>query len=221
MLFRKLNLYNFPYYSKHSLILLQRLKETCDSLKEFQVRVESSLFDLSDKEETRKSVEDCIEKYGKLNILVNAAGIATSVDQSLESWEKAIDVNLKSVMRLSNYCLPHLEKIASEGERAAIINIGSVSSTHKEGFLTPYCASKHGLLGFSGSLYDHIRKKGIKVCTIMPSWVDTKMLDPISQFIDRDLCITVEQIAHTAHFIAMFPESGCPTEIQILTQYHR
>lgn len=199
---------------------IQSLNETLDALKDTNVRIESKIFDVTDKAALESSIEDCIEKFGKLNILVIAAGFASQTESDIDKWDMTIDVNLKAAMRLVKFCLPHLEKTSREGERASIINVSSISSIIKVPFLAPYVASKHGIHGFIGSIFEHVRKKGIKVCSIMPGWVDTKMLDPLAGFINREKCITPEQVAHTAHFIATFPESGCPNEILLSPQYH-
>lgn len=200
--------------------LIQTLNKTVELIKtSTSVKIEGAAFDIQDKEKLKECVNDCISKFGKLNILVNNAGLGCLTDSDLKLWEITINVNLLSVMRLTKYSLPHLEDTASKGERTAIINIGSYCSVNKVSYLAPYVASKHGLNGFSGSLFDHIRKKGIKVCSILPGWVDTKMIEPIP-YLDKEKCLTPEQIAHTAYFVITFPENGCPTEIHINPQYH-
>lgn len=201
--------------------IYKTLNETIDIIKSSSpnVKVEGAAFDIQDKERLKECVDDCISKFGKINILVNNAGFGCSTNTDLKLWELTLNINLIAAVRLTKYVLPHLEDSASKGERTVIINIGSYCSVNKVPYLVPYVASKHGLHGFSGSLFEHIKKKGIKVCSIMPGWVDTKMTDEVP-FLDKEKCLTPEQVAHTVHFVVMFPENGCPTEITLSPQYH-
>jgi NAD(P)-dependent dehydrogenase (short-subunit alcohol dehydrogenase family) len=79
-------------------------------------------------------------------------------------------------------------------------------------------ASKHGINGFTGSLFQAVQDKGIKVTVINPALTDTPMLQA-APFYNKKATIPPESIAHAIHFAASFPDGGCPTEITVNAQY--
>ncbi|KAL6077682.1 3-oxoacyl-[acyl-carrier-protein] reductase [Balamuthia mandrillaris] len=159
------------------------------------------------------AIDRCVKELGGLDILVNNAGVLGRTDSSLEEWEKCIEVDLLGVLRVTKLALPHLE---SSSRRKAIINIGSVSGILKMGGSAPYCAAKHGVVGFTGSLFESVRKNGIKMCCINPGFVNTDMVQ--SDSLDSSKMVQPEDVALTALFVIKFPETACPTEIELRPQ---
>ena len=80
-----------------------------------------------------------------------------------------------------------------------------------------YSSTKHGVRGFSGSLFEDVREAGIKVCNISPGYVNTEMHKG-SSHLDAEKMIQPKDIAETVKFVIDFPENACPTEITILPQ---
>jgi NAD(P)-dependent dehydrogenase (short-subunit alcohol dehydrogenase family) len=101
--------------------------------------------------------------------------------------------------------------------RRAIINIASISGKMSFGGAAVYAASKHALVGFTGSLYEDVREAGIKVCAICPGFVNTGMASR-NPDLDPSRMIQPEDVARAVLFVACFPETGCPTEIVIRPQ---
>ena len=152
-------------------------------------------------------------------LLVNNAGISASapVDKAdLDEWEQTVEVNLLGAMYAIRHAANHLKLAAGDGERAAIINIASISAkiTYAEGGV--YTATKHGLLALSGSAFDDLRERGIKVTALCPGFVNTPLNE--GRDLDASKMIQPEDIAETALFAATYPETGCPTEIVIRPQ---
>jgi len=169
--------------------------------------------DLRKQENCQKVVETALKELGQVNILVNNAGVA-GLEDSFENWQKTIETDLIAIMRLTDLCLPHISSGAGKGI-GALINICSVagkSSTSGES----YCAAKHGVLGFSHSIFEKVRDQEIKVSCICPGFVNTSMTKGVS---DKENMIQPEAIAETALFCIKFPSSGCVTEIEIRPQH--
>ena len=99
----------------------------------------------------------------------------------------------------------------------AVINIGSVSGKTGEANGAAYSATKFGLIGFTQSLYEEVRERGIKVAVILPGFVDTPLIPPNRQ-LDRSKMIQADDIAQTVLFILTSPESCCPVEITVRPQ---
>ena len=131
--------------------------------------------DLADLERVLESVRQLIERLGTVDFLINNAGtfLERPVPQTpLADWERVMRVNLTAPFLLTRELLPHM--IARRQGR--IVNIASTSGT--QGYLhqSAYCASKHGLLGFSRSLAMEAKPHNIHVHTLCPGGVDTDLI---------------------------------------------
>lgn len=120
------------------------------------------------------AVQETISIYGRLDVLVNAAGIIQRADvlgTSEEQWDRIMAVNLKSVFLLSRYCIPHL---VNRG--GAIVNVSSGWGIRGGGNAAAYCASKGGVVLLTKAMaWDHAGQ-GIRVNCVCPGDVDTPML---------------------------------------------
>lgn len=167
--------------------------------------------DLSNPTEWKPAVDRVIEKWGAINVLVNNAGIHESADP--ESWDKTLDVNLRATMGLTRLALPYLEKAGS----GAVINIASIAGLMGVAGSAAYCASKHGVMGFTRALFEDVREKNIKVSAICPGFVATDLTE--SPKLDSKKMIQPEDVAETVLFVINFPSTGCPTEIVLRPQH--
>lgn len=124
-------------------------------------------------EDIETAVGQTIENYGRIDILHNNVGITAPggpVEASEESWDKVMDVNLKSVFFTCKAVLPIMER-----QRAgAIVNISSIASIRWTGYpYSSYYASKSGLNGFTRGIAMEYADKGIRANTILPGLMDT------------------------------------------------
>lgn len=119
-------------------------------------------------------VADCISRFGKLDIVVNNAGIV--IAEPLESisdlsWDRTLSINTTAVMRISRAAAPHLK----QSGWGRIVNIGSTSSAFAEAGHAAYCASKHALAGLTKAVALDLGKHGVTVNYIMPGFIATPM----------------------------------------------
>lgn len=130
--------------------------------------------DVTDSDDVKKLSEEVIKKMGGIDVLMNNAGIGIFdklIDSDLNDWHQMIDVNIKGMLNVLHYFLPHL--ISSNGQ---VINLGSVASHHVFPESGVYCATKHAVLAISESLRAELSKK-IRVTTISPGSVNTPFID--------------------------------------------
>lgn len=123
-----------------------------------------------------KSIE---EQNGKLDILVNAAGIEiekTIEDTSLEEWNQSFAVNVTGTFLTSKYALPLLRNAASPDTSASIINFGSYDGFIADPGLAAYCASKGAVHALTKAMACDHGPEGIRVNAICPGYIDTPML---------------------------------------------
>ena len=141
---------------------------------EDQINGEGRVFNAGSSENTKSLISEISDAFGYPSILVNNAGITK--DQLLlrmkeEDWDDVIDINLKSVYRLSRLCLKGMMK----NRWGRIINIGSVVGSIGNAGQSNYSASKSAIEGFTRSLAREIGMRGITVNTVAPGFIETDM----------------------------------------------
>ncbi len=123
-----------------------------------------------------KSIESV---HGKLNVLVNAAGIEiekTIEDTSLEEWNQSFAVNVTGTFLTCKYALPLLRNAVSDGHSASVINFGSYDGFIADPGLAAYCATKGAVHALTKAMACDHGPEGIRVNAICPGYVDTPML---------------------------------------------
>ncbi len=130
--------------------------------------------DVSKSDEVHRFVKEVLNNYGRIDVLVNNAGISyvkKLIDTTEEEWDHTLDINLKGVFLLSKAILPQMMK----NNFGIIINVSSGAG--KVGFedISAYCASKFGIMGLAESVAWEVVNYNIRVMTICPGEVATKM----------------------------------------------
>ena len=131
--------------------------------------------DVSSECDVQAAMQTVAEQSGKLDILVNAAGIEiekTIEDTTLEEWNRSFAVNVTGTFLTSKYALPLLRKSAS----ASIINFGSYDGFIADPGLAAYCASKGAVHALTRAMACDHGPEGIRVNAICPGYIDTPML---------------------------------------------
>jgi acetoacetyl-CoA reductase len=136
--------------------------------------------DVSDRTQVKMMVEKSVEKFGKINILVNNAGITldkTIKNLSYDDWDSVISVNLDGVFNVTKEVLPFMVPLGS----GHIINISSVIGQTGAIGQSNYSASKAGIIGFSKSCSLELARYGITVNAICPGYIETDMLRAVPE----------------------------------------
>ena len=161
---------------KNQLILCGRRQSKLDEISEKlskSTNVLSLCFDVSDKNEVNRLLNDIPEKFGSIDILINNAGNAHGLDTiqegSLEDWDNMIDINIKGLLYVSRAIIPKMV----ERKSGHIINIGSLAGREVYEKGNVYCASKHAVNAISKAMRIDLNKIGVKVSEINPGLVET------------------------------------------------
>lgn len=128
--------------------------------------------DLSGEKQARDAVNQTLEQFGSVDLLVNAAGTdapGAVEDLDVEGWDRTLSVNLRAPFLLSKAVFPHMR----EAGGGTIINISSVAGKKGWAEASAYCASKFGLTGFSQALAEEGRPHGIRACILYPGAMAT------------------------------------------------
>jgi 2-deoxy-D-gluconate 3-dehydrogenase len=130
--------------------------------------------DVKDEAQVNAMVADTVSRHGRLDILINNAGMSIRKqpqDYTLAEWREVIDSNLTSAFLASHAAYPHLKR-AGGGK---VINIGSMMSIFGAPFATAYASSKGGIVQFTKVCANAWAKDNIQVNAVLPGWIDTAL----------------------------------------------
>ena len=136
--------------------------------------------DVSDPNQVEKMIEKTINKFGRIDILINNAGIVMDKklgNMSIEHWNRVIAVNLTGTFN----CTKSAIKYMKEDGRGRIINIASVVGEIGNFGQSNYAASKGGVISFTKTVAKEYAKEGILVNAVAPGFIKTKMLENIPE----------------------------------------
>ncbi|MGV0780340.1 SDR family NAD(P)-dependent oxidoreductase [Mycolicibacterium sp. XJ775] len=122
--------------------------------------------DISSSEACRDAVAQCVEKFGRLDALINVAGfhqMRHTVSVTDEDWDKDLAVNLNGPFFLCRAALPHLLEAGG-----SIVNVASIAGIEGEVYSAGYCAAKHGLVGLTRALAIEFTSERLRVNAVCP-----------------------------------------------------
>ena len=154
-----------------------RLDETLSYAGDEKANIQKGLVDVMQSSSIEKMVQECLQRFGRIDILVNNVGGSAKggpVEMTEEVWDTQVDYNLKSVFLTCKYVLPGMIQQGS----GAIINMASTSGMRWTGSAQiAYAATKAGIIQFSKVLAVQYAKQNIRVNTIVPGQLHTPMVE--------------------------------------------
>ena len=147
---------------------------------EHNVKVKAYQSDASSFNQSQQLVADVIEEFGKIDTLINNAGITKDtlmLRMSEEQWDSVIEVNLKSVFNLTKHVLRPMLK----NRRGSIINMSSVVGVFGNAGQANYAASKAGIIGFTKSIAKEVGSRSIRCNAVTPGFIETDMTDELDE----------------------------------------
>ena len=131
------------------------------------------LADIREMSQVERLINETVENFGQIDVLVNAAGIianGTVEDTTLDEWDKMMNINLRSVFYLMKICVPHLEKT-----KGNVVNVSSVAGTRSFPNVLAYCVSKAALDQLTRCSALELAPKEIRVNAVNPGVVVTNL----------------------------------------------
>ncbi len=151
-------------------------QETVRTIEKAGGEAEFRSADVSREEEVAALIQYCVDRFGRLDCAHNNAGITGAMGPlqqiELSDWQKVLDTNLTSVFLCMKYEIPQM--VLQGG--GTIVNTASGAGVIATPFLSPYCASKHAILGITKTAAVENAQTGIRINAVLPGSTDTPML---------------------------------------------
>ena len=201
------------------------LEETAGKIRADGGAAEVEALDIADKAAVRAAAEGIHGRHGRIDILVNSAGLNVPnrhwADLDTEGWERVVQVDLNGAFYCTHAVLPIMR---AQGD-GLIVNVSSWAGRYDTKLTGPaYNAAKHGLLAMNASLNLEEGPNGIRGCAICPGEVATPILDsrpvPVSDE-DKARMLQQEDLGETVLFVARMPARACVNEILISPTWNR
>lgn len=185
---------------------LAMLKEELESYKVKCLLVQG---DVSNFEETERITKETIDEFGKIDVLINNAGITRDMlflRMKQEDFESVLDVNLVGTFNMTKNVVNHMMK-ARQGR---IINVSSVVGVSGNAGQTNYSASKAGIIGFTKSLAKELASRNILVNAIAPGFIGTDMTNVLKEEVKENILNQIplkrigeaQEVANVVKFLA-------------------
>jgi NAD(P)-dependent dehydrogenase (short-subunit alcohol dehydrogenase family) len=160
--------------------------------------------DVSHEAEIQKVVAAHRERCGRLDVLVNNAGIGIGApvgDIQTKRLDMQLNINLRAIMLFYRECLELLRAAGSEHRNALVVNTSSISGKRAEAWLSVYSASKHGVVGWTEAMNKELGTQGIKSTALCPAFVDTPMTDFVKGQVKAQDMIRPEDVAEAVRYL--------------------
>ncbi len=203
-------------------IITGRNLEKLSSLSaELQLPEENKIaLDITDETAVTATVNSIIDRYGKIDVLVNAAGIGIikPFEQlSADEFRQTIDTNLIAAFYILKAVLPPMKAV----KKGLIIHIPGVLGKVPMAGAAAYCASKYGLAGMLQSIREEIKRTEIRFTSLYLGGTDSPFWDNIDLRVQRDKMILAEEAAKAIWFLCQQPASGVVSEMVLQPFNHQ
>jgi len=197
---------------------IPKLQEAAEQITALGGKAHIVVTELTEEESIKNLVKGTGEKFGRLDILVNSAGVTHSAkleQTKTEGWQRCMQVNARAPFILCREALPLLRK----SKAAYIINIASVVGVKGYPLQSAYTASKHALRGMSIALAEELSQEptgsNIRVHLLCPGGVDTEMVQRVRPDIKKDELIKPDEIAELVLYLVTHKGNAVIDELHI------
>ncbi len=197
----------------------EKLEDAAGELAGEGVEVHSIAANMADEDEIKKAVSSHRDRFGRLDVLINNAGIgigAAVADTETKKLDLQLDVNLRAVYLVARESIPMLKEAGAEHGKALIANTASIAGKSGQGWLSAYSATKFGVVGLSQAMHKELSNDGIQVTALCPGFVATAMTDWVEGQVPKEKMIQPQDIAESIRFLLRTSPHCVVPELQFI-----
>jgi NAD(P)-dependent dehydrogenase (short-subunit alcohol dehydrogenase family) len=197
----------------------EKLEEAAAGLADRGYEVNVVAAQLGEEEEVKRVVAAHRERFGRLDVLINNAGvgIGAPVDEiATKRLDLQLDLNIRSIILFYRECADLLRAAGAEHRRALVVNTASMAGKHGQAWLSVYAATKFAVVGWTQSMHRELSEQGIKSTALCPGFVDTAMTDFIKGQVSPEEMIRPADIAAAVKLLLDLSPACIVPEIQFI-----
>ena len=195
-----------------------KLERAAEGLRGAGMEVHAAPANMSNEEEITALVAAHRERFGRLDVLVNNAGVGVGgavADTETKQLDMQLDVNLRAVYLTARECIPMLKQAGAEHGKALMANTASIAGKYGQGWLAAYSATKFGVVGLSQALHKELASEGVQVTALCPGFVATAMTEWV-EGVTREEMIQPEDIAEAIRYLLRTSPACIVPELQFI-----
>jgi len=196
-----------------------KLEGAAQELRDAGYEIEVVAGNLGDEDTVKRVVSAHRERFGRLDVLVNNAGVGigeTVGEMTIKKVDLQLDLNVRSIILFYNECVEMLKTAGAEHRRALVVNTASIAGKHGQAWMSVYSATKFAVVGFTQAMHRELSVHGIKSTALCPGFVDTPMTDFIKQSVDAQDMIHPQDIAEATRLLLKISPACIIPEIQFV-----
>ena len=182
----------------------EKLEGAAQELRDQGYEVESVPANMADEDAIVDVVARHKERFGRLDVLVNNAGVgigAAVADQQAKKIDMQLDVNLRAIILFYRECAGLLREAGAEHKNALVVNLASIAGKSGQAWLSVYSATKAAVIGYTQAMNKELNGDGVKSVAFCPGFVDTPMTEFAKQSVPAEEMMTPQDIAEGVRFL--------------------
>jgi NAD(P)-dependent dehydrogenase (short-subunit alcohol dehydrogenase family) len=196
-----------------------KLEAAAEDLRGDGIDVEAVQANMADEDDIKRLAEAHRERWGRLDMLMNNAGIGIGgliAEAETKKLDIQLAVNLRAVYLMTRESIPLLKEAGAEHGKALIVNTASIAGKQGQGWLAAYSATKFGVVGLSQAMHKELAQDGVQVTALCPGFVATAMTDWVEGEVPKDQMIQPEDIAEAVRYLLRTSPACIVPEIQFI-----
>jgi short-subunit dehydrogenase len=192
------------------------LEEAANALRDQGARVEAIAANVADEESVRAVVARHRDAFGRLDVLVNNAGVGVgaAVDEQRTKYvDLQLAVNIRAIVLFYRECAELLRAAGAEHRSALVVNMASMAGKSPQPWLSVYAATKAAVVAYTAAMNRELNAAGVKSVAFCPGFVDTDMSDFVKESIPREEMLRTSDIAEALRFALRLSPSCVIPEI--------
>ena len=182
----------------------EKLSHAVEELRAAGHEVEEVAANLTEEDDIRRVVAAHRERFGRLDVLVNSAGVgfgAPAGEHQTKRVDMQLDLNLRAIVLFYREALDLLKAAGGEHRNALVVNLSSISGKAGQPWLSVYSATKAAVIGYTQAMNAELNGDGIKSVALCPGFVDTPMADFIKEQVAPEAMISTADVVAAVRFV--------------------